>query len=106
MNATPKFPVALVHTDPVPVVYRALDKLVQDIEPRDVDGYRIVDGTGEVFRVLIEREAPPSWWDRFASLLGAPERYAFRRSSGALPPDVVENAKRALTQGPEDRGRE
>jgi hypothetical protein len=106
VNATLKFPVALVDTDMVPVVYDTFHKLVQDIEPRDVDGYRVVDATGEVFRVLIERDAPPSWWDRLASLLGAPERYAFRRSSDALPPDVVENARRALTQGPEGRGRE
>jgi hypothetical protein len=99
VNATLEFPVALVDTDMVPVVYDTFHELVQDIEPRDVDGYRVVDASGELFRVLIERDAAPSWWDRLASLLGAPERYAFRRSSGALPPDVVENAKRVLKRG-------
>lgn len=83
-----------MHTDMVPVVYETFHKLVQDIEPQDVDGYRVVYASGEVFRVVIETEAPPSWWDRLASLLGAPERYAFRRSDDALPPEVVEDAKR------------
>lgn len=100
MEATLEFPVALVDTDVVPVVYRTYGKLVQDIEPRDVEAYRIVDATGEVFRIVIKEEASPSWWDRLASFLGAPERYAFQRSSDALPPEVVEKAKRALTQSP------
>jgi hypothetical protein len=95
-----KFPVALVDTDMVPVVYEALDKLVQDIEPQDVDGYRVVDAMGEVFRVRVERKASRSFWDRLASFLGAPARYEFERSSDALPPDVVEDAKRALAQRP------
>jgi hypothetical protein len=98
VNARLQFPVALVDTDMVPVVYDAFLALVQGIEPQDVDNFRIVDATGEVFRVRIEREAAPSFWDRLASFFGAPERYAFQRSSDALPPDVVETAKRALTQ--------
>jgi hypothetical protein len=100
VNARLEFPVALVDTDMVPVVYETFDKLVQDIEPQDVDNYRVVDATGEVFRVRIERKAAPSFWDRLASFLGAPARYEFERSSDALPPDVVEDAKKALTRGP------
>jgi hypothetical protein len=100
VNARPKFPVALVGAEMVPVVYGSFDELAQDIEPQDVDDYRIADATGEVFRVVIKRQAPTSWWDRLASFLGAPERYAFQPSSDALPPDVLENAKKALTRGP------
>lgn len=92
-----EFPVALVDTDMVPVVYATFDKLVRDIEPQDVNGYRIVDATGEVFRILIDRKSAPSVWDRLSSILGGPERYAFQRSSCALTPDVVEKAQRALS---------
>jgi hypothetical protein len=100
VNARLEFPVALIDAEMVPVVYQTFDTLVQNIEPQDVDGYRVVDATGEVFRVRIERKTARSFRDRLASFLGSPERFEFERSSDALGREVVEDAKRALARGP------
>jgi hypothetical protein len=77
VNTTPHYPVAVLCDDDVPIICHCHGDIMRHIEPQDVPACRLIDSSGAVFQIRIQRHEGSRLAARLFSSIGAPERYEF-----------------------------